>query len=142
MTPRRLGALMSLWLAGFPDEASGQPPGAVKLTEPFKQPPAPPWLTTGQATLPKIELIPPFTPAPADEEERCQEGEPARKSVPPEPTHMDRFPTGQVALRWRVPPTGMRPALLYVESSREVDLVRCATLQAQRLEKPPPAPAR
>jgi hypothetical protein len=160
MTPSRMGALIAVWLVGLSEEAGAQPAaGEMKLSEPFTgtaaRKPAP--------AVPRVELTPPGQaeraaqpePSPAavrppeplagdatlraETEERCEAGEPPQvRTVPPDPAKMQQFVPGQVVLRWTSPRQAVtRAALLFEQSSHELDLRRCFRLPSPERPRAP-----
>jgi hypothetical protein len=144
MTPSKLGAVIAVCFAGLQEEASADPPPAtLKLSEPF--------------TVPMVELthLPPLEAQseravrplePMIEEDRCPDEARSRPiAVRPEPAKMQQFDNAQVVLRWTLPHI-TRAAVVFEQSSQELDLRRCLHLRAVKLDivdrgdKPPQAP--
>jgi hypothetical protein len=139
MTPSGMGALIAVWLTGVPDEAAGEPPAAkMNLTEPFTAG------VKGGDKVPTAETLPatedragrvgrePETvvgeaATRSESAERCRDGEPASpRSGRPEPTKMQLFAPGQIALRW-TPQHGRLgpPRALFQQSGTALDLRLC-----------------
>jgi hypothetical protein len=153
MTPSRMGALIAVWLVGLSEEAGAQPAtGDMKLSEPFTAKAA----RKAAPAVPKVELTPPGQPGQsqavrppepltgdatlrAENEERCEAGEPPQvRTIPPEPAKMQQFVPGQVVLRWTSPRQAVtRAALLFEQSSHELDLRRCLRLPSPERPRAP-----
>jgi hypothetical protein len=141
MTPSRMGALIAVFLSGFPDEASGEPPpaGVPKLPPPTPAP-APRRAGQGKVELTSVRLDPRdgvahepepvLTEATLRADERCREGEPARpRATTPEPPKMQQFQPARVMIRWT---RGPAPAVLFEQSSTELRVVDCLRAPPRR----------